>query len=57
MGMFVIEKTPLSGEEAKTDLCGGVPTVAQSVKNLTSSHENVSSFCGLPQWVKDPLLP
>ena len=35
----------------------GVPTVAQRVKNQTSSHEDGSSTPGLAQWVKDPALP
>ena len=44
MGIFVIEKTPLSGEEAKTDLCGRVPTVAQSVKNQTGILADTGSI-------------
>ena len=31
---------------------GGVPIVAQRVKNLTSIHEDESSIPGLTQWVK-----
>ena len=33
-------------------LGGGVPIVAQLVKNLTSTHEDVGSNPGLAQWVK-----
>ena len=33
----------------------GVPVVAQRIKNVTSSHEDVGSFPGLAQWVKEPL--
>ena len=34
----------------------GVPVVAQQVKNLTSTHEDVGSTPGLAQWVKDLVL-
>ena len=34
----------------------GVPTVAQQVKNRTSTHENVGPIPGLAQWVQDPAL-
>ena len=36
---------------------GGVPTVAQQVKNLTSTRDGMGSITGLTQWVKDPALP
>ena len=34
----------------------GVPVVAQQVKNLISTHEDVGLTPGLAQWVKDPVL-
>ena len=35
----------------------GVPVVACWVKNLASVHEDTGSILGLPQWVKDLVLP
>ena len=35
----------------------GVPIVAQQLTNLTSIHENADSILGLPQWVRDLVLP
>ena len=37
-------------------LAFGVPVVAQRLTNLTSVHEDMGSFPGLLQWVKDPAL-
>ena len=35
----------------------GIPAVAQQVKNPTSIHEDAGLIPGLPQRVKDPVLP
>ena len=37
----------------KKKTSGGVPIVAQQVKNLTSLHEDEGLIPGLTQWVKD----
>ena len=35
----------------------GVPIVVQQVKNPASIHEDAGTISGLPQWVKDLVLP
>ena len=41
----------------RLNLHGGVPVVAQWLRNPTRNHEDVGSIPGLAQWVKDPALP
>ena len=36
---------------------GGVPVVAQQVKNPANIHEDSGSTPALAQWIKDPALP
>ena len=50
-----VQKTHIDISLKKT--CGGVPFVAQWVKNLCSLHKSVGSIPGLAQWVKDLALP
>ena len=35
----------------------GVPVVAQGLTDPTRNHEVAGLIPGLPQWVKDPVLP
>ena len=41
----------------KKGMPGGVPIVAQQVKNPTNVHEDVGWIPGPAQWVKDLALP
>ena len=42
---------------SRTLMSGGVPIMAQWVKNPTSVHEDAGLIPGLAQWVKDWALP
>ena len=62
---FLLETDNALGKKRfpdKTFVCirkenSGVPVVTQWLKNLTRNHEVVGLIPGLPQWVKDLVLP
>ena len=49
--------SPQAEVKSKKKGCGGVPIVAQWVKNQTSIPKDAGSIPGLAQWVEDPALP
>ena len=52
-----LEKVPKPGKGNIKKSGLGVPVVVQWLMKPTSIHENTGLIPGLPQWVKDPVLP